>query len=129
VPAVNQIQYHAGMGPGPTKSLLSYCKAHGIVAQAYAPLGGSTSVHPDDPYPLIHDKQLAAIGAKANKSAVQVAIRWIIQQGLPLATKSNRRDYMLEDTDVFDFDLSDDDMQLLADTPIDPDDPTRNACV
>ena len=47
----------------------------------------------------------------------------------PLATKSDRRDYMVEDTDVFDFELSQDDMQFLADTPIDPDDPTRHACV
>ena len=33
----------------------------------------------------------------------------VTQQGLPLATKSDRRDYMVEDTDVFDFELSQDD--------------------
>eukprot|EP00756_Hemistasia_phaeocysticola_P023729 Hpha_TRINITY_DN15912_c0_g1::TRINITY_DN15912_c0_g1_i1::g.70852::m.70852 len=129
VPALNQVQYHAGMGPGPTKSLLEYCARRGIVVQAYAPLGGSSSVHPDDPYPLIHNQNLTAIGQRFNKSAVQVALRWVIQQGLPLATKSDRKDYMVEDTNIFDFELSDADMQFLADTPIDPDDPTRHACV
>ena len=57
-----------------------------------------------------------------------VALRWIVQQGLPLATKSDRRDYMLADTDIFGFQLREADMALLADTPIDPDDPTRHAC-
>ena len=128
-PMINQIQYHAGMGPGPTKALLKYCANEGVLVQAYAPLGGSSSVHPDHPYPLIHNAALAAIGKKYQKSAVQVALRWVLQQGLPLATKSDRRDYMVEDTDVFDFELSQDDMQFLADTPIDPDDPTRHACV
>ena len=100
------------------------------MVQAYAPLGGSSSVHPDHPYPLIHNEKLQAIGRRAgNRTAVQVALRWVLQQGLPLATKSDRRDYMVEDTDVFDFELSQDDMQFLADTPIDPDDPTRHACV
>lgn len=128
-PALNQLQYHAGMGPGPTAALLAYCARRGIVVQAYAPLGGSSSVHPDHPYPLIHDAKLAAIGAKFNKSAVQVALRWVLQQGLPLATKSDRSDYMEEDTDVFDFELSADDMETLGTEPIDPDDPTRHACV
>ena len=81
------------------------------------------------PHSLIKNKQLAAIGAKYNKSAVQVALRFVLQQSLPLATKSDRADYMAEDTDVFDFSLSDADMATLADTPIDPDDPTRHACV
>ena len=129
VPAINQIQYHAGMGPGPTQSLLARCKRSGIIAQAYAPLGGSASVHPGAPYPLITDATLATVGERAgNRSAAQVALRWIVQQGLPLATKSDRRDYMLEDTDVFGFELREADMKLLADTPIDPDDPTRHAC-
>ena len=129
VPALNQLQYHAGMGPGPTRSLLARCKRSGIVVQAYAPLGGSASVHPGAPYPLITDPTLAAIGQRSgNRSAAQVALRWIVQQGLPLATKSDRRDYMLADTDVFDFQLREADMALLADTPIDPDDPTRHAC-
>ena len=128
-PMINQIQYHAGMGPGPTKALLKYCADEGVLVQAYAPLGGSTSVHPDDPYPLIHNAALAGIGKKYQKSAVQVALRFVLQQGLPLATKSDRRDFMVEDTDVWDFALSDAEMEQLADTSIDPDDPTRNACV
>ena len=125
-PMINQIQYHAGMGPGPTKALLKYCANEGVLVQAYAPLGGSSSVHP---YPLIHNAALAAIGKKYQKSAVQVALRWVLQQGLPLATKSDRRDYLIEDTDVWDFALSEAEMWQLADTSIDPDDPTRNACV
>lgn len=128
-PMINQIQYHAGMGPGPTKALVTYCADEGVLVQAYSPLGGSSSVHPDDPYPLIHNAALVAIGKKYKKSAVQVALRWVLQQGLPLATKSDRHDYMVEDTDVWDFALSDAEMQQLADTSIDPDDPTRNACV
>lgn len=127
-PQINQIQLHAGMGPGPTKTLLKYCNQHGIMPQAYAPLGGSSSVHPNNPYPLITSEKLAVIGEKSNKSAVQIALRWVLQQNLPLATKSDRADYLAEDIDVFNFKISDEDMATLTNDPIDPDDPTRNAC-
>lgn len=129
VPAINQILYHAGEGPGPTKSLVDYCAQHDIVVQAYSPLGGTAYNHPDDPYPLIHNKNLTAIGDRFNKSSVQVALRWVVQQGLPLATQSDRTDYMVEDTDIFDFELTEADMRYLSDTPIDPDDPTQQVCV
>ena len=80
VPALNQIQYHIGMGPGPTQGLLRWCAERGVVVQAYAPLGGSSSVHPDNPYPLINSNLTAAIGRTHGKTGAQVALRWIVQQ-------------------------------------------------
>jgi 2,5-diketo-D-gluconate reductase A len=63
VPAVNQIEFHAGMGPDPA-GIVSYSEKHDIVVQAYSPLGNGQ---------LISDNQLKTIGAKMTppKSAAQ----------------------------------------------------------
>ena len=69
VPAVNQFQYHIGMGPDPT-SLVSYCKEKGIVPQAYSPLGDNTTM-------LVNGPLVTKLGAAHNKSGVQVSLKWI----------------------------------------------------
>ena len=115
VPALNQLQYHAGMGPGPTRSLLARCKRSGIVVQAYAPLGGSASVHPGAPYPLITDPTLAAIGQRSgNRSAAQVALRWIVDTGCTFTTQTQKRSHFEEDLDIFGFQLTADEVARLA---------------
>eukprot|EP00935_MAST-01C_sp_MAST-1C-sp1_P002049 g2049.t1 len=96
VPAVNQIQFHVGMGDDPD-ALLSYCAKKGIVVQAYSPLGNGK---------LIADADLATIGKAHGKSSAQVALKWIIDKGLPLATKANTTEYLKEDIDLFSWNLT-----------------------
>ena len=104
VPAVNQVAFHVGMGDDPL-GLASYCEKKGIVLQAYSPLGTGQ---------LISDAGLAAIGQAHGKSGPQVALKWIVQKGIPLATKANETAYLKEDIDVFDWTLSDAEMAALS---------------
>ena len=72
VPAVNQIQLHVGQGsadPGP--GLLSFCSQRGIVVQGYEPLAGGS---------LASNAFCSAIALKYNKTAAQVALKWVLQR-------------------------------------------------
>jgi diketogulonate reductase-like aldo/keto reductase len=104
VPAVNQVEFHVGMGDDPEK-LFSYCKEKGIVIQAYSPLGNGK---------LIGDAGLDAIGKAHGKTGAQVALKWIVQKGIPLATKADEKEFLKEDIDVFDWSLSDAEMSTLS---------------
>lgn len=105
VPQVNQFQMHVGMGPDP-ESLVSDCRARGIAPQAYSPLGDGSSE-------LIHGNVTGSIGAKYNKSSVQVSLKWVVQTGLAVVTKASRPDYLADDIALFDFNLTADDMSTL----------------
>lgn len=104
-PTVNQIQFHVGMGPDEnTQDLLKFDAANKIFSQAYSPLGNGQ---------LISDPTLKSIARKYNKSAAQVALKWITSQGLPLATKADDVDYIKEDFDLFSWNLTQSDMSEL----------------
>ena len=104
-PALNQVQYHVGEGADP-EGLRTYCKDNGIVLQAYSPLGNNATE-------LIHGKELSAIAAAHNKSTVQIALKWIWQNGVPLATKSTKPEHLSEDIDIFSWKLSTQEMATL----------------
>jgi diketogulonate reductase-like aldo/keto reductase len=94
-PAVNQIQfspfeYRAG--------LVAACEESNIVAQAYSPLG--TGRHLDDP-------AVARIAEATGHTPAQVLIRWAIQKGLSVIPKSTHQDRIIENFNVFDFELDD----------------------
>lgn len=103
VPAVNQIEFHVGMGPDPAK-IVSYGAAHGIVTQAYSPLGNGQ---------LISDPQLAAIGGAikpSKKSGAQVALKYVVQSGHAVCTKADNSAYLAEDIDIFSWNMTSTDM-------------------
>jgi hypothetical protein len=81
VPAVNQVQYHIGMGTDPI-GLISYCKSKNITLQAYSPLG-------DGKGELITGELVTGIGKNHGKSGAQVSLRWVAQHGVPLSTKAS----------------------------------------
>merc|ERR1712063_27560 len=84
-PALNQIEVHVGMGPDP-KSLISYAKSFGIQSQAYSPLGDGSSE-------LISGSLVTGIGKAHNMSGAQVAMRWLIEHDVPLATKTSKQSH------------------------------------
>lgn len=96
VPVVNQVQFHVGMGDDP-QGLISYCEKKGIIVQAYSPLGNGK---------LITDSSLKSIGAQHNKSAAQVALKWVVDKGLAVVTKSDKSKYLGEDIDVYSWNLT-----------------------
>lgn len=98
VPAVNQFEYHIGMGADPI-GLVSYCKANGVMPQAYSPLGDNTTE-------LISGPLVNAIGGAHGKSGVQVALKWIWSHGVAVTTKSSSPVHLAEDLDLFDWQLT-----------------------
>jgi len=99
VPALNQIAYHVGMGPDP-EGLKSLADKLGVVTQAYSPLG-------DGSKELITGPLVTGIGKGHKWSGAQVSMRWIIQNGVPLSTKTSKQSHMLEDLAIFSDSLKD----------------------
>lgn len=63
---------------------------------------------------IIKSELLTTIGAKYNKTAAQVALRWLTQRGIVAIPKSTHKERMAQNFDIFDFTLSDDDMSQIA---------------
>eukprot|EP00656_Telonema_subtile_P031850 TRINITY_DN3488_c0_g1_i2.p1 TRINITY_DN3488_c0_g1~~TRINITY_DN3488_c0_g1_i2.p1 ORF type:complete len:345 (+),score=74.48 TRINITY_DN3488_c0_g1_i2:100-1134(+) len=112
-PALNQVEYHVGQGSDPeTSTLIQYCAQQNVVLEAYSPLGTNSSE-------LISGPLVTSIGAAHNKTGVQVALRWIWQNGVTLTTKSANPSHLAADLDIFDWSLTDEEMKQLdaATTP------------
>jgi diketogulonate reductase-like aldo/keto reductase len=103
VPVINQIELHP-YNYGYFKETVDYCRANNIVVEAYSPLTKGRK---------LNDPRLLAIAQKYTKSAAQLLIRWGLQQGFVVIPKSANRDRIRENAQVFDFEISDDDMATL----------------
>jgi 2,5-diketo-D-gluconate reductase A len=104
VPDVNQIQ----LSPYATrKDSRAFHEAHQIVTESYSPLGaGSTELRAD---PTINE-----IARRYGKSAAQIILRWHIQLGLVPIPRSGNPDRMAENFKIFDFSLTDSDMDAIS---------------
>ena len=80
----------------------------GTKMMAWYPLGGQGTGD------IVKSELLAAIGAKYNKTAAQVALRWLTQRGIVAIPKSSHKERMVQNIDIFDFTLTDDDMAQIA---------------
>lgn len=106
VPAVNQVEFHPYLYQ---RDLLDFCAGRGIALEAYSPLTKGER---------LKDPKLVAVATKysksgAGKSTAQILIRWALQHGLIVIPKSANRKRIFENADVFDFEISAADMQLL----------------
>lgn len=108
VPAVNQIELHPYFQQ---KELQRLHAEHGIVTQAWSPIGGITSYGGGEKS-TFDDPALLDIAAQHDKSAAQVMLRWHLQLGRSAIPKSTKPARIAENFDVFDFDLTAD--QLAA---------------
>jgi diketogulonate reductase-like aldo/keto reductase len=120
VPVVNQVELHPRLSQEP---LRAYCAQHDIAVESYSPLGGSGGDLLDEPI-------LRQIGEAYNKTPAQVVLRWHIQNDLIVIPKSVNPDRIRQNIDIFDFELSSEDMaelhQLNTDTRIGSDPETAN---
>lgn len=103
VPAVNQIELHPSFQQ---RELRDYASTNGIHIESWSPIGGSKGN-------LLANDDLKKIGEKYSKSPAQVIIRWHIQHGLIVIPKSVHEERIVENFDVFDFDLGSDDMATI----------------
>ncbi len=105
VPAVNQCECHPLLSQTPLKN---YCERLGIVFEAWSPLGGGAAGN------LTQHPQLVALGARHNKSAAQVILRWHLQRQTVVIPKSVRLSRIRENAALFDFELNDAEMAEIA---------------
>ena len=92
------------IGDAGVKALLDACAGRGIALEAYSPLG--TGTHLSEPV-------VKAIADSLERTPAQILLRWCVQRGIPLVTKSTHRDRIAENTQIFDFELEQTDMERL----------------
>lgn len=104
VPVVNQVELHPAFQQ---RELRAFQEPRGILTEAWGPLGQGK-------YELAELPGLAEIAERHGKSVQQVAIRWHLQEGIIVFPKTTKRSRMIENADVFDFELSADEMATIA---------------
>lgn len=96
---------------------IAYCKQQGIVYQSFSPLCGGfngSSCSMRGGKNVLTVPQVQQIAAAHSVVAAQVGLKWIVQQGLPLTTAVWRQDYMVEDLDLWSFNLTAAEMATLS---------------
>jgi diketogulonate reductase-like aldo/keto reductase len=99
-PVVNQVQF------GPFKfrrELLEACEQRGILLESYSPLNSSD----------LDDQRITEIAERHGRTPAQVLLRWVVQRDVPVIPKSVRRERIEENGQIFDFELSADEMASL----------------
>ena len=104
-PMVNQIEFHPGYLQMDT---VKYSQEYGMLVQAFSPLGCGA---------VLQDETLAALAAKYNKSVAQICLRFVLQSGINVLSKSVTPSRIFENTQIFDFELSAEDMDVIANMP------------
>jgi diketogulonate reductase-like aldo/keto reductase len=112
VPAVNQIEVHPYFQQS---ELLAYDTNHQILNQAWSPIGGITFYGDGSQRSTLQDPVINKIAAEYGKSPAQVMLRWHLQQGRQVIPKSVTPSRIRENFDVFDFDLTDDQLAAIDD--------------
>lgn len=103
-PAVNQIETHPFHQQVETQQFL---QDNNVQTQSWGPFAEGKNN-------IFQNEVLLSIGTKYNKSVAQVVLRWLTQRGVVVIPKSVRKERMIENFDIFDFELSKDDMQIIT---------------
>ena len=113
VPAVHQIQLHPYFQQ---RDLQAFHTEHGILTQAWSPIGGITFyTEGGDQRSTLEDETIGSIAAAHSKTPAQVMLRWHLQDGRSAIPKSTKPHRIAENFDIFDFELSADDLQAIDD--------------
>lgn len=114
LPMVDQIEIHPGLNQNDT---ISFCKDHDIVVEAWGPLSQGK---------LFKLTELDDLAARYHKTVAQVCLRWHLQRGVIPLPKSVHPSRIVENADIFDFELTPQDMEYIshikcASSGLDPD--------
>lgn len=101
-PMVNQVEYHPHLTQ---EELRNFCKAEGIQMEAWSPLKKGL---------LLDEPTIVEIAKSHNKTPAQVILRWDIQTGVVTIPKSVNEDRIIQNGDVFDFELTDEEVKKIS---------------
>lgn len=101
IPAVNQVEFHPYLF---LPDLLNFCQAHNIQLEAWSPLAKGQ---------IAADARIQKIAEKYHHTPAQVVLRWEVQHGIVTIPKSTHAERIHENTGIFDFELSTEDMLAL----------------
>lgn len=104
-PQVDQLEIHPGYSQ---EAAVAYGQAKGIRMQAWSPLARGS---------MIDNEMLSVFTEKYGKSTAQICLRFLIQKGIIPLVKSSTMERMKENMDIFDFEISTEDMQILSCMP------------
>jgi len=107
VPAVNQIEVHPYFQQ---PEVQAFNAEHGIVTQAWSPIGGITFYREGEHTSTLRDPTIVKIAESHSKSPAQVMLRWHLQEGRSAIPKSTKPRRIAENFDVFDFELTTDEI-------------------
>ena len=103
IPAVNQVEFHPLLYDEQA-DLLNYCKEKGIMVESYSPLMRGNN---------LQAQIFKEIGERHNKTPAQIVLGWCIQHGTIPIPKTSHPERMHENIDVFDFELTNDEMEAI----------------
>lgn len=101
IPAVNEMEVNPGFQD---LESLNFCKEKNIVVEASAPLGEGRYVNLEELKPL---------AAKYNKSVPQIILRWLLQKNIVVVPKSTKKERIVENANLFDFELLEEEMNYI----------------
>ena len=101
VPTVNQVEFHPYLVQ---PDLLKFCQEHQIQVEAWSPLMKGQ---------VVTESTIQALAEKYHKTPAQIVLRWDLQHGVVAIPKSSNPDRIVENTQIFDFELSEGDMETL----------------
>ena len=107
-PVVDQLELHPGYSQ---EAAVAFCKANDVLPMAWSPLGRGRE------NATIGNSILVRLAAKYGKSVQQINLRFLLQKGILPIPKASSVEHMKANLDVFDFELSDDDMSMLTCMP------------
>ena len=101
-PVINQIEFHPYLTQ---QKVREFCKENQIQVEAWSPLMAGNG--------LLEDETLKEIATKYNKTVAQVVLRWDVQSQVVTIPKSTNENRIIENINIFDFNLSDEDMEKI----------------
>jgi diketogulonate reductase-like aldo/keto reductase len=110
VPAVNQIEVHPYFQQ---RQVQAFGAEHRILTQAWSPIGGITFYRDGGHGSTLEDPAIGQVAKAHGKSPAQVMLRWHLQEGRSVIPKSTKPHRIAENYDVFDFDLTDDEVATI----------------
>jgi diketogulonate reductase-like aldo/keto reductase len=98
----DQVEYHPYLDQAKVKEA---CARHGMALVAYSPVARGR---------IKSDRALQQLGQRHRKTATQICLRWLVQQGVAAIPRTSKLERLSENIEIFDFELSDEEMQQIS---------------